>query len=61
MIERTMVSLQMTVQEKEAIKAAANKENRSMSNYLLNAALTRAQEMYDIVPQYTDEEILELS
>lgn len=56
MIEKTMVSLQVTIPEKEALRRAANKEKRSLSNFLLNAALTRAQEKFGIVPEKGDDD-----
>lgn len=55
MSEKTMVSLQVSIPEKEVLRRAANKEKRSLSNYLLNAALTRAQDKFGIVPEKEDE------
>jgi len=49
--EYVMLSLRVTVQEREALKKAAEKEMRSMSKYLLNSALERAKELHEIVPE----------
>lgn len=57
-IEYAFVSLRVTTQEKEALKAAANKENRSLANYLLNAGLERANTSFGILPEYEDESVL---
>lgn len=57
-IEHAFVSLRVTLQEKEALRKAANKENRSLANYLLTAALERASSKFDIVPEYEDETVL---
>jgi uncharacterized protein (DUF1778 family) len=51
MAEKTTITLQVDVLDKEAIKLAADKEFRSLSNFLLNTALERAREKYEIVPK----------
>ena len=56
MAEKTTITLQVDVLDKEAIKLAAEREFRSLSNFLLNSALERARERYEIVPKELTEQ-----
>lgn len=41
------LAIRVPARDKELIAEAAKKENRSMSNFILTAALKRAQEVVD--------------
>lgn len=59
MSEKIMVSFQAFVAEREAMRTAGEKENRSLSNYILNSALERAKEKHGIIPAYENGDSLE--
>lgn len=58
-VEYVFISIRVTIQEKEALRKAANKEKRPLANYLLNASLERAEKIHDVLPMYDDEECLQ--
>lgn len=48
---KTFFNFQLEEEEKALIEAAAKKEKRSMSAFVLFAALERAKELYGMTPE----------